>query len=174
MDAYAQAEGGGGGGGRHAVHGHCTAARAEHTKHRGELCTAAPGVLDTPAMGIALSTLTNLAANGSDIPNLSVHPYALPLSPHACVGPCEGDTEMRPLVYRDTLRQGECYMLCQMTPGPGVWVGLGQVRVRVQGSNGLGFSKQVAVLTHLSCPVFSCGQRACRKPQGATARQATR
>ena len=49
-----------------------------------------PGALDapdTPAVGIAPFTLTNLAADSSDIPDLSVHPYALLLSPHAHAGP---------------------------------------------------------------------------------------
>ena len=41
-------------------------------------------VPDVPAVGILLSMPTNLAADGSNIPNLSVHPYALSLSPCAC------------------------------------------------------------------------------------------
>ena len=49
-----------------------------------------PGVLDAldaPAVGIMLSMLTNMAADGLDIPNLSAHPYALLLSPRTCAGP---------------------------------------------------------------------------------------
>ena len=40
-------------------------------------------VPDAPAVGIMLSMPTNLAADGSNIPNLSVHPYALLLLPCA-------------------------------------------------------------------------------------------
>ena len=50
--------------------------------------------------------------------------------------------------------------------GLGFGFGLGQVQVRVQGSNGLGFSEWVAVLTLLSCLVFSHGQWAhCEEQQ---------
>ena len=39
----------------------------------------------------------------------------------------------------------------------GLGLGQAQVQVGVQGSNGLGFSEWVAVLTCLLCPVFSHG-----------------
>ena len=42
---------------------------------------------DAPAVGIAPSTPTNLAADSLDIPDLSAHPYTLPLSPRAHAGP---------------------------------------------------------------------------------------
>ena len=65
----------------------------QSTRNAEESCAQlqnSPGALDVPdapAMGIVLSTPTNLAADSSDIPNLSAHPYALLLSPCARAGP---------------------------------------------------------------------------------------
>ena len=65
----------------------------QSTQNAEESCVQlqnSPGVLDAPdvpTMGITLSMPMNLAADGLDIPNLSVHPYALPLLPCACAGP---------------------------------------------------------------------------------------
>ena len=93
MDAHARVEGGGRGSGR-AVQFMGIMPLLEQSAQNAEESRAelqnSPGALDAPGMptvGIALSTLTNLAADSSDIPDLSAHPYALPLSPRARAGP---------------------------------------------------------------------------------------
>jgi len=43
--------------------------------------------LDVPAVGIALSTPTNLSVNELDLPDLSTHPYAQPFTPRRRAGP---------------------------------------------------------------------------------------
>ena len=93
MDARAWVEGGGGGGGHAAQFMGIMPLPEQSTQNTEESrahlqnSLGALDALDAPAMGIMLSTLMNLAADGVDIPNLSAHPYALPLSPCACAGP---------------------------------------------------------------------------------------
>ena len=93
MDACAWVEGGGGGGGRAAQFmgivplPEQSARNTEASRAQLQNSLGALDVPDVPAMGIAPSMPTNLAADGLDIPDLSAHPYALLLSPHARAGP---------------------------------------------------------------------------------------
>ena len=79
MDARVWVEGGGGGGGCAAQFMGIMLLLEQSTKNTKEShvqlqnCLGALDAPDAPAMGIALSMLTNLAADGLDIPDLSAH-----------------------------------------------------------------------------------------------------